>query len=336
MLATSGAATAADVAIDVGGGYTIQTKDQPLKIALFAIGSNTSYLEAQDDEAKKVAKELGVALDTFYGDFDAAKQMDQMQVALSGGQYNAWIVQSASGEAHCDIATRQAPEANILVQTMGIVLCGRQLNAGDELWAPGTLNYVGGNETVAAWSALWKKAAADNPGPQKVGILVGPPLLSITQAFMKAMEEHAPKDWTMTPIVHTNYTVPDSQAKSLPLFVANPDITILMSAYTDITKGAVAALMASDQLGKMKIYEGGGTITGQRYIREGVTSAMLGRYSRSPIRFSIQALVDAWAGKKVPRYTSNDGHEDEVGREPGSDVFIVTKANVDNYHPQND
>lgn len=334
--ASAGPSLAEDVAIDVGGGYTIHTKGEPLRIAFFAIGSNNSYLEAQDDEAKKTAKELGAEMDTFYADFDAAKQADQMQIALAGGRYNAWIVQAASGEALCDIATRQAPEAGILVQSMGIVLCGRQLNAGDELWSPGTLNYVGGNETVAAWSDLWKKAVEQNPGPQKVGVMVGPPLLSITQAFVKAMKETAPPDWQIIPIVHTDYSVPDAQAKAMPLVQANPDMTILMSAYTNITKGAVAALKASDRLGSVKIYEGGGTATGVQYVKDGITQATLARYSRSPIRYSIQAVVDAWNGKPVPRFAPNDGHEDEVGREPGAAVFVVTAENVANYHPQND
>lgn len=330
-------AVAADsVSIDVGDGYVIKTNGEPLRIALFSIGTNNSYLEAQNDEARKAAAELGIELDIFDGGFNSAKQIDQMQVALASGKYNAWIVQAASGDAVCNIASKQAPAANILVENMLVSMCGRDLNSGEDIWQPGTLNYVGGNETVAAWEELWKKAVADNPGPQKVGIMVGPPLLNITRAFMKAKENIAPDNWEIIEPVYTDYSVPDSQQKAVPLVQANPDMTILMSAYTNITKGGVAALRSADRLGKVKIYEGGGTETGLKYIKDGTTQAMLARYSRAPVRYAINALVDAWAGKPVPRFTPNDGHPDEAGRIPGSAVFLVTKENAESYHPEND
>lgn len=324
------------VSIDVGGGHVIKTNGKPLSIAYFAIGSNNSYLKANLDEAKKTAMRLHVKLDIFDGNFDPATQTNQMQTALENKKYNAWIVQPASGVTECNIATKQAPAANILVQDLDSTFCGLDLKEGADLKAPGLLNFVGGNETVSAWSALWQKAVDDNPGPQRVGVLVGPQLNSITRAFLKAMKNTAPSNWKIINPVYTDYSVPDAQAKAAPLIQANKDLTILMSAYTNITKGGVAALRASGDLGKVKIYEGGGTVTGVKYVEDGITQATLARYSRSPIRYSIEAVVDAWAGKKVPAFTNNDGHADEVGRPAGAPVFVVTKENAKNYHPEND
>ena len=333
---TSDPGSGKDVSIDVGGGYTIKTEGKPLRIAYFAVGSNNSYLQASYDEAKKTATKLGVKLDIFDGEFDPAVQQNQMQSALASKKYNAWIVQPSSGETACNIAAKQAPAQGILVQNLDSTLCGKLYGEGEELWTPGTLNFVGGNESVAAWTTLIEKAAADNPGPQKVSLLLGPNLNSITKAFLRALEQSAPKDWKIINPVFTDYSVPDAQAKATPLVQANKDMTIMLSAYTNITKGGVAALKNTGLLGKVKIYEGGGTVTGVNYIKDGTTEATLARYSRAPIRYSIEAVVDAWAGKKVPRYTGNDGHEDEVGRPANAPVFVVTKENVDNYHPEND
>lgn len=338
MLALSSTSALAQesVSIDVGGGYVIKTNGEPLRIAFFALGSNNSYLDAQNEEAFIVADKLGIELDLFDGQFDPARQMDQMQVALASGNYNGWLVQAASGDILCDIASRQAPSANILVQTSSITLCGRVLGEGEELWTPGTLNFVGGNETVAAWRTLWDHAVAENPGPQKVGVIVGNPLSSITLAFMEAMEQALPSDWTVLPAVNTDYSVPDSQAKAVPLIQANPDMTIIMSAYTNISKGVVAALQQANRLDEVKIYEGGGTETALKWVDEGILEATMARYSRSPIRYSIEAMAAAWAGENVPRFMGNDGHPMEVGRAEDAAVFLVTRDNVENYHPEND
>jgi ribose transport system substrate-binding protein len=332
-----GSARAADnVSIDVGGGHVIHTDGKALKIAFFSLGSSNSFLKAQNEKAFATAKELGVSLDIFQSEFDASKQMDQMQIALASKKYNAWIVEPVAGNVACHIATVQAPDANILVEDIDGTLCGRILGEGDELWSPGTLNYVGGNESVKAWSILWAKAVKDNPGPQTVGIMVGPALNSITKAFFKAMTDTAPKNWKIIAPVYTNYSVPDAEEKAQPLVQAHPDMTILMSAYTNITKGAVAALRGTNRLGKVKIYEGGGTVTGLAYVNNGVTEAMLARYSQTPIDYAIRAVVDAWAGKKVPHYTGDDGHALEPGRDPNSASFLVTKENAANYKPEND
>jgi hypothetical protein len=63
---------------------------------------------------------------------------------------------------------------------------------------------------------------------------------------------------------------------------------------------------------------------------------MLARYSQTPIDYAIRAVVDAWAGKKVPHYTGDDGHALEPGRDPNSASFLVTKENAANYKPEND
>ena len=79
-----GSARAADnVSIDVGGGHVIRTDGKALKIAFFSLGSSNSFLKAQNEKAFATAKELGVSLDIFQSEFDASKQMDQMQIALA-------------------------------------------------------------------------------------------------------------------------------------------------------------------------------------------------------------------------------------------------------------
>ena len=91
--------------------------------------------------------------------------------------------------AFCDMVTKEAPAHNVLVAQATGTACGRSSNEGEALWAPGTLTYVGGNETPSAFEAVMLQAIADNPGPQKVGILTGPNLHPITVSFDKALAD---------------------------------------------------------------------------------------------------------------------------------------------------
>ena len=48
---------------------------------------------------------------------------------------------------------------------------------------PGLLSYVGGTQTGEAWLEVLERMAADNPGPQRLGILTGPEISPITKNF---------------------------------------------------------------------------------------------------------------------------------------------------------
>ena len=93
----------------------------------------------------------------------------------------------------CRIGSKLAPAANRLVGIIDNTICGHIYGENDALWTPGALNYVGGNGSVAAWSTLWKKEISDNPAPLTVGVLLGPPLNTITKAFLRAMNNAVPK-----------------------------------------------------------------------------------------------------------------------------------------------
>lgn len=334
--ATTNASSGGGVSVDVGGGQTVKVDKGPLKIGLFSAGTSNSFLLAQNDEAQRVAKQLGVQLDVLDGRFDPAVQFNQMQTALASKKYDAWIIEADDANQACDIATRQAPAAGILVSVAVLPLCGHATASADNLWVPGTLNFIGGNETVDSFKAVWEQAIKDNPGPQKVGVMTGPDLNTNTINYLAAMRAVLPSDWTIVGKVATDYSVPDAQAKGQTLAQAHPDMTILMSDYTNITKGGIAGLKAAGRLGKVKIYDAGGTTAAVQFVKDGTVQFTTARYARTPMRVAIEDLIKARKGEQVPHFVWNDGHAPEPGRKPGSPVYLVTKKNVDQYHPEND
>jgi ribose transport system substrate-binding protein len=336
VTASWAAAARADmVDVDVGSEKPVVVDTTaPLKLAVFIeIGTN-SAVQSTVDGVRTMAAKNGFKFDVFDARFDVARQINQMQTALSNG-YSAWIVVPVEGRQICGMVTEEAPKNNVLVVQATGTACGRSSKEGAELWAPGTLTYVGGNEVPSAFEAVMLKAIQDNPGPQKVGILTGPNLHPITMSFDKALEkvtkEHP--DFKVVAKHRTDYSPPDNQVKTQTMLQANPDLTIIVGAYTNMSKGVVPALEAAGKLGKVKVYEAGGTEWSVEALRKGWIEATTGFYRKTAAETAVRAILDARAGKTVPRVVLNDGHLLIAGQQ-AAQVGIVTRANVDTYTPE--
>lgn len=325
-------AAAAEIKVDVGlDAPVIVDTEQPLKLALFIeIGTN-SAVQSTVTGVKKMAEKYGFSYDVFDARFDVARQINQMETALFN-DYNAWIVVPVEGSQVCDMVTERAPAENVLVAHATGTACGRSSMEGDDLWSPGTLVYVGGNETPSAFKAIMEKAIADNPGHQKVGILTGPNLHPITVSFDKALEEvkAAHPDFEVVAVHRTDYSPPDNQVKTQTMLQSNPDLGIIIGAYTNMSKGAVPAIEAAGTQDQVKVYEAGGTEWSVEALKSGAIQATTGFYRQTAAEAAVQAIVDARAGKAVPRVILNDGHALISGQEAGK-VGLVTKENVDAY-----
>ncbi len=332
IMAAASAAHAETIDVDVGAAKPVVVdKVRPLKLALFIeIGTN-SAVQSTIQGVREMAAKDNFKVDVFDARFDVARQINQMQTALSNG-YNAWIVVPVEGSQVCDMVTKEAPAANVLVAQATGTACGRSSKEGADLWAPGTLTYVGGNEVPSAFEAVMQQAIADNPGPQKVGILTGPNLHPITMSFDKALDAitKAHPDFKVVAKYRTDYSPPDNQIKTQTMLQANPDLTIIVGAYTNMSKGAIPALEAAGKLGQVKVYEAGGTTWSVDALKKGWIKATTGFYRKTAAEVAVQAILDARDGKPVPHVILNDGHALIAGQQAGH-VGIVTGANVDSY-----
>ena len=335
IMATPMAAWAETIDVDVGAAKPVVVDTAaPLRLALFIeIGTN-SAVQSTIEGVREMAAKHDFKFDVFDARFDVARQINQMQTALGNG-YNAWIVVPVEGSQVCDMVTKEAPAANVLVAQATGTACGRSSKEGADLWAPGTLTYVGGNEVPSAFEAVMQQAIADNPGPQKVGILTGPNLHPITMSFDKALAAitKAHPEFKVVAKYRTDYSPPDNQIKTQTMLQANPDLTVIIGAYTNMSKGAIPALEAAGKLGQVKVYEAGGTAWSVEALKKGWIKATTGFYRKTAAETAVQAILDARAGKAVPHVILNDGHAVIKGQEVGH-VGIVTSANVGGYVPE--
>lgn len=110
------------VKIDIGGGKAIEHKSgEKLKIGFFIAFTANDYVQAMVDEAEKAAKEVGAKITIFDGLGNPNEQLNQLEVALQRGEYNAWMVTPMDGKQLCSILSEDAPNKNVLVSVVNLV-----------------------------------------------------------------------------------------------------------------------------------------------------------------------------------------------------------------------
>lgn len=289
-----------------------------LKIAYFSAGTSNSYLQAAIDEAKKTASEIGADLDVFDGAFDAQTQFDQMQQALTSGKYNSFVVEPNDGNLVCDILTKDAPEKDILVSVFNLPICGRATNLGEETHQPGTLTYVGG-QTLDVYEAWVQDVIDSHPDGARVALVSGPDLNANTICFFEAAKAFEDAEgFEVVAQQTTDYTTPKAFDAAQTIVRANPDLDIIMSNFSGMTRGVVEAVDGRD----VEIYDFGGDEWALDNVRSGSLTSSVMMLPRAETREAIQAVADYVEGKEVPTFV-NLADSDEL---PGTP--FATRDNV--------
>lgn len=324
------------VQIDVGTSTPVSAST-PLRVAVALPGTNNSYLQAQIEQVKSdIAKIPGAEVTIFDGKFDATTQYNSLQTIIQSGKYNAILLPSLDSNLNCKVATEQAPAKNIVVVAMTTALCGRTVNEGDELWAPGTLAFVGGVDTVEYWTDYLEYVIAQNPGPQKVIMLKGPDNIGITINLDAAIEKvtAAHPEFQIVAEANTDYSIPQGNQKAADMLQAHPDATILFSAYVTLTQGAVQAVQAAGRTGEIKIYDKGSSKYSIEQLEAGTILASAPEYPRTTITSALQQVVDALDGKAPTRFLKNSGAPLPADADAKTGFFVITKETASSFTPE--
>jgi ribose transport system substrate-binding protein len=281
------------------GAGPIKIGGRPLKIAyLDACAVCNAWSVSNSNAAVAQAKKLGVQLTVYDAALDAIKQVDQAKTALSQG-YNAMVIIALSPEM-CTVA-KQAIKKGVLISIVNQHVCTSVYTTGTATWVPGTVNFIGGDQTQNIFTKYLMAIAAANPGPQQVALVVGTPVFAQSQlaaVSTKLVEKKYP-GFKVTPIVDATYDITGAFNAVQSYLPANPNLTILATVYSDITQGAVKALQLAKRT-NVKVYDMGGSKWAFAAVRAGTlkfTSVFLPATEGVD---SVQSLYTAW-------YTGNPG-----------------------------
>ncbi len=323
-------AFAADtVDVDVGGGQVVRlAAHRPLKLAFFSEGSNNSAMTASIEGAKAAAKQLGWTIDVFDGRFDAVNQANQIENALNR-DYDAFVVKPLEGNVMCAPSSVEAARRNILSVVAILPICGRSGKEGEAQWSPGTLAYIGGTQTPDAFVEVLSRVAQLAPGPQRIGVLTGNNLNPITLNFDVALSRFlaAHPEWSLAAKARTDWSIPVAQAKAEVMVQANPEITLYFAQYSNMTRGIVTVLKAKGLMGKVHVFDAGGTAWAARAVRDGEIDFTTALYLASDAKAAVYAIAAAQRGEAVPRVIHNEGKP--ITR--GTLVQFYDKTNIEQY-----
>jgi ribose transport system substrate-binding protein len=320
-----------NINIDVGLPKPISwKKGQKVKIAFFEIAVNNGWTQSQVNGAKAEAAKLGASIQIFDAKGDAQTQFNQIQTALTGGQFNAFMTTAVSAPLVCNILTKQAPAKNILVIATHNALCENGSKSGPAQWVPGMLSFIGGLGSPAFWTAFAEDVVKDNPGPTKAILLEGPGSDGTSKnsapAIAAVVKQHP--DFKIVSTQPTDYTAAGGFKAAQTALLQNPDATVVMSVYSGSTQGAAQAIKAAGLTNKVKLYDQGGDASSIAAIKAGTQQMTAPLFPQTGTETAVQLFVKAGNGEKVPRYVANDGSKYAASDDA---PFFVTKENVDSF-----
>jgi ABC-type sugar transport system substrate-binding protein len=331
---TSGGSTKSGkgtVSVDIGTGTRIKLPKGKLKIGVFTQGQANQFNEVLADGATKEAAKYDYDVTIVGADFDLNKQMNQLQNAATNKSFDAIILEPISATAACTMLTKTLPAANVLTVTAGSSCDKNLTDAGEDLWVPGTLASVAGDTTITYVRKFLEIAAERHPGPQKVAFATGPDIDPLVIAQKKVVAEMAKSNPDFhVDFVYGDWSTPTALSATQNYLTAHKDTTLLLSAYSpDITRGVIAALTSTDQLGKIPVLDQGGTSYSVEQIKDGNIDFTMPYFPSNYGAYAVKAIHDAQTGAKISRFVSVVPPEYGTVDNP----TVVDSKNLDSYTP---
>ena len=327
--AASSSSASSAAAIDVGTGK-ITPKDTTHIAYMVQAGKTFSYTAAQAQGALEAGKALGVTVDVYYSNLDAATELSNFNQIFATGKYGGLIIQSVNQQT-CKTITDGSVKQQILVEVVGNPLCDQATATGDALWSPGTTNYMGGQNGVDGITSLLDASAKTLSGPQKVMLAMGtkghPSTVAWEVAFKTFQQAHP--DWTLANETFTDFTTPGAFSSVQNALQGNPKVTVIYSLYVDVTAGVVKAVKAQNLSDKIKVFDnGGGSKLSVQLLNDGQQAGTLPVYPYSLGYEGVKVMVAAFKGTQPQKFIAGDGNPDAIS------TGMITKETVGNFKPQ--
>jgi ribose transport system substrate-binding protein len=321
------------VSVDVGldKPITIEEGEKP-NVAVFTASGN-QWDAAWDTSLRETAKSLGVSVTVFDSKHNAQMQADQVNSAITSGNYNAFIITAWDANLMCK-PVREAAAKEILVVLSPNTICGRETNPwGPSYVEPGTLAVVDAEQSVT-YKRGWVEAVNERlQAGDRVVLAAGPETDPLYKALKSVIDTTIGQrsDITLLPTVFTDYTSPTTLTKMQDFLAAHQDTTAVMSVYSEVTRGTLQAIKQLGLTDKIRLYDVG---AGQYSIDQIKAGNLEMTVPLDPIggpKASLQAIVDTFSGKTVDKFI------DTFPGSTGGSVdkpHVIDSSNVGTYNVQ--
>ena len=312
--------------IDVGVG-TITPHHKDSIAYLFQSADIFSFTRAVRDGAVQAAADLGVTLDQSWNNHDPALELSSYQQALSSGKYGGIIMQPVTTQL-CKSVAEDSVKYQVLIEVYATPVCVTGTETGEDMWAPGTIGYVDGQNMLPTILDMMNQAKAiEGDGPKKVLMVLGNEGHGNVVAFEEAWKAFAADnpDWTLSNKVYTDWTTPGAYSSTQNLLQADPNIDVIFSPYIDVSAGVVKAIADQKLTDKIAVFEtSGGSKVSVDLVNKGQIKGSMPQLPYEIGYNSVVLMVEALNGKQPPKFTVSDA---------ASKLGLLTKDNVADYTP---
>jgi ribose transport system substrate-binding protein len=244
-----------------------QAGDEVTNIAFFGFASANSFAQATWAGVQEVAKREGVQARFFDPNFDAAKQVAQIQDAIASGRYQAFVVQANDGNAVVP-AVREAIDAGITVVGEFTPIGTRYDTIEPQVDG---LIFVGEPPTDNG-EALAEMAidACGDKNPCRVVYFEGFKALPLDNARTNAFKEKlaSADNTTLIASVEGGYTKESGLKAAQDVLQAQRQIDVIVGSAQAI-QGAEQAIRDAGRQGKIKLIGNGGSKQAVQAVKDG-------------------------------------------------------------------
>ena len=322
---TAGTALASTAALAVTAIAATAAAPKTIRIAYFAPLANT-YVQGELRGIAGVMKQNpGVQLVKVDTGFDATKQFNSVQDAITQKKFDGFIVLPLDSVGLVP-AVQQAIKAGIKVVNADTPLGPRQDTfmpqvAGESgsVFDPWTLRGVWGGQLII------KACAGLNPC--NVGWMSSVAALPAEQAYKKTALKTIASHKNIKIVATLDggaYTAAGGQKVSQDMLTAHPDLNVLLAVGDQPASGAVLSIASAGLTGKVKLIGGCPSVISKPLIASGKEWGSWACYPEDEGMYAMQILLKAIRGQlKAPTGISPASERLKKGQSP-----LVTKANI--------
>ena len=226
-----------------------------LRLAFFSVGGNNTYLKAGMKGAQEAAAKYGATIQVFDGEFDGAKQLNQVMGAVASGDFDGFVLEANNPQQLCS-AAQATLDAGITLAVTNVPVC----DAAYDTPYPGTVIFVGG-QSPEVYTQWFEQGFNSGPGGE-FAVLNGPAVHGNTTRAREVLDELKPQypDWKEVAFDATEYQASVALTKTENILSKNPNVSVIFSSYSGQTPGIIAAVKSAGKTGQIKIFDLGGDV----------------------------------------------------------------------------
>jgi ABC-type sugar transport system substrate-binding protein len=274
--------------------------EQPIRIADFLLVRANEYEQAKIDGMQSVAEQFNAQIDHFSCEFDTQTQINQMQDAIAMGVYDAFIVWPNDAGALLPYI-REALDAGIVV--IALAPLGPDTRSL-EPYPEGVSSVIGTTGwSTGNWLGEAVIRASEGMESVKVAYIMGAQAFTVDQerhaGFLNAIADYPHIE--IVSLLEGWYRRDTSMELMQDVFLAQPDINVVVSSGDQMTLGAWDAAAEMGIEGNVKFIGNGASKAGWQAIKEGKLFASYADIPFTQGQIAVEMAARAVRGETVER-----------------------------------